>query len=116
MYYISDKLKIQAAQAIDENTGHRCNARKNKKQIAMKTFANNVLPTVALDGFREVSKEEFYDVVGAVDAVLTISNDYPYTITFKKRGGGIIGKSVDSYKGKSKYPIVTRYYISCNWR
>ena len=82
----------------------------------MKTFANNVLPTVALDGFREVSKEEFYDVVGAVDAVLTISNDYPYTITFKKRGGGIIGKSVDSYKGKSKYPIVTRYYISCNWR
>lgn len=80
------------------------------------TDANNVLPPVVLDGFREVTIDEFYDIVGPVDAILTTSDEYPYTTTFTKRGGGLIGKSVDSYEGEFKRPIVERYYISVNWR
>lgn len=70
---------------------------------------------VPLEGFRQVSKDEFYSIVGPVDAVLTTSGNYPYTTTFQVRRGRLIGKAVDSYEGKFKYPIVTRYYISCNW-
>ena len=80
------------------------------------TDANNVLPPVALEGFREVSKDEFYNIVGPLDATLSTLGNYPYTTEFKLRHGRLIGKSVDSYEGEYLWPVVTRYYISCNWR
>jgi len=79
-------------------------------------FAKPVLPPVALDGFREVSQDEFYKIVGPLDATLSTLGNYPYTTEFKLRHGRLIGKSVDSYEGEFLWPVVTRYYISCNWR
>ena len=79
------------------------------------TDANNVLPIVAMDGFREVSKDEFYNIIGPLDVTLSALGNYPYTTEFKLRHGRLIGKAVDSYKGEYFWPVVTRYYISCNW-
>ena len=75
-----------------------------------------VLPPVALDGFREVSKDEFYKIVGPLDAVVSAVPPFPYTSEFKIRNGKLIGKSVDSYGFEFGKHVVTRYYISCNWR
>lgn len=65
---------------------------------------------------KNVSKKEFYDKIGPLDACVSIENEYkyPYTSLFKTRGGQLIGKSVDSYTNsiKNKYPIITKYYLS----
>lgn len=76
--------------------------------------ANLGLPLVALDGFRQVTRDEFYNIVGKLDATLHVIGNYPYTTEFKLRHRQLIGKTVDS--DENIYPIVTRYYISCNWR
>lgn len=79
-------------------------------------FAKPVLSPVALEGFKEVTKDEFYKIVGPLDATLSTLGNYPYTTEFKLRYGRLIGKSVDSYEGEYLWPVITRYYISCNWR
>ena len=75
-----------------------------------------VLQPVALDGFRQVSKDEFYKIVGPLDAVVSAVPPFPYTSEFKIRYGKLIGKAVDSYGFEYGSYVVTRYYISCNWR
>lgn len=40
---------------------------------------------------KQVSKDGFYDVVGPLDVVLTLTEKYPYTTTFKLRGGEVVG-------------------------
>ena len=75
-----------------------------------------VLPPVYLDGFREVSRDEFYKIVGPLDAVVAAVGNFPYTSEFKIRYGKLIGKAVDSYGYEFGKYVVTRYYISCNWR
>jgi hypothetical protein len=77
---------------------------------------DRVLPPVALDGFREVSQDEFYQIVGPLDAVVSAVGQFPYTSEFKIRYGKLIGKAVDSYGFEYGKYVVTRYYISCNWR
>lgn len=73
-------------------------------------FANPALPTVALDGFREVSQDEFYKIVGTLDATLSTLGNYPYTTEFKLRHGRLIGKSVDSYEGEYLWPQDIAYF------
>lgn len=75
-----------------------------------------VFPPVALDGFREVSKDEFFKIVGPLDAVISVVPPFPYTSEFKIRYGKLIGKAVDSYGFEFGKYLVARYYISCNWR
>lgn len=76
----------------------------------------DVLPPVALDGFRQVSRDEFYKLVGPLDAIVSAVGNYPYTSECIMRNGKLIGKAVDSHGFEYGKHVVTRYYISCNWR
>jgi hypothetical protein len=69
-----------------------------------------------METLKEVTKEEFYNFIGPLDACISIENEYsyPYTSLWKLRGGNrLIGKTIDSYTDgiKNNYPIISRYYI-----
>lgn len=75
-----------------------------------------VLPPIVLDGFRQVSYDEYWETIGNLNAVVYTVGNFPYTSEWKLRNGNLIGKSVDSYGFEFGKYIVTRYYISCNWQ
>lgn len=75
-----------------------------------------VLPPVTLDGFRQVSKDEFFRILEPLDAVVSAVPPFPYTSVFTLRNRELIGKVVSSYGFEYGKYVVKRYYISCNWQ
>jgi len=69
-----------------------------------------------MENFREVSKEQFYKIIGVGDVVSTVKGKYPYTTEFKLRYGRLVGKTVDSYEGQYKWPVIRKYYISNDFK
>ena len=65
----------------------------------------------------QVSREKFYSIIGPIDAIIKISDYYPYTSTFTKRNGDVIGKVVDEYTNNIEkiYPIISRYFLNKNY-
>lgn len=58
--------------------------------------------------YREVSKDEFYAVVGPQDVHPDIVGDYPFTAIFKTRHRVEVGR-IDSY-GKCLLPILKQQH------
>lgn len=63
---------------------------------------------------KEVTKDEFYKVIGPLDVVLHTQSPYPYTTEYKIRYGSVVGKVVNSYTDgiQHRWPIVTKYYLT----
>jgi hypothetical protein len=64
--------------------------------------------------FKEVKKDEFYNTIGPLDVVLSITTDFPYTTEFKLRSGTVKGKCVNSWTDGvyQKRPIIEKYYLT----
>jgi len=115
MYPVFEKFTLlQQSETTTSGTTLINQKHGSPKKAKYKKVKFKVLSPVALDGFREVSKDEFYNIVGPLDVTLSTLGNYPYTTEFKLRHGRLVGKTVDSYAGEHSWPVVTRYYISCS--
>jgi len=60
----------------------------------------------------EVTKDDFFNIIGTLDVMLRTEGDYPYTTVFSLKHGEMIEKIVRKYGEKRKYPIISNYYIA----
>ncbi len=65
---------------------------------------------------KNVSKDEFYNIIGPQDACVRIENEYkwPYTTLFELRHARkLVGKIVITSPENTghKYPLTTNYYL-----
>lgn len=59
---------------------------------------------------REVSKDEFYRVMGPLNVTPSPTGAWPYTSLFKTPRGNVVGKSV-GYIPEGSALSATRYYL-----
>lgn len=65
------------------------------------------------EGFVEVSKNEFFEIIRPIDTISRIIGGFPYTHEYRpRRSNTVVGKTIDSYEGNYEYPITTRYYLN----
>lgn len=65
------------------------------------------------DNLKEVSKSEFYNYVGSLDAIIRIVGDYPYIAEYRMRNSRLLkGRSVDSIDIEGEELIITKFFIS----
>jgi hypothetical protein len=60
---------------------------------------------------KEVTKEQFYKVIGPLDVVSSVIGDFPYTTEYKFRNGGLKGKVVDRMGKDDEDHTVSTYYL-----
>jgi hypothetical protein len=57
------------------------------------------------DDWREVSRDEFFEVINKLDVHPTPIGRYPYTSLFKMRDGRVVAKIVDTLPERSAMPV-----------
>jgi hypothetical protein len=67
---------------------------------------------ISLDGLRYVPRRRFFKSIGGCNIYISTTEIYPYTRVFKTGDGKIVGKIVNTYVGKNRWPVVRRYYIA----
>lgn len=60
---------------------------------------------------KEVTKENFFKIIGPLDVVVDVQGKYPYTTLFKSRRGTEVGKIVGSYPPGKRYPVLETYFL-----
>jgi len=65
---------------------------------------------------KEVTKDEFYKVIGPHDVTLNTISPFPYTTEFKLLNGSLVCKVVSTFTDAEKklYPIITKHYLKEN--
>ena len=63
-----------------------------------------------MEGWREVTKEEFYSVIGPQNVHPRVEGKFPYTSTFVTQSGYERGKAID-YIQVGRAIIETRYLL-----
>ncbi len=61
---------------------------------------------------KQVSKDEFFKIVGPLDVTVSVLGNYPYTNEFKTRRHKLIGKAVDRYVNGNRGLITTDYFVN----
>lgn len=58
-----------------------------------------------MENLTKVSKEEFYNKIMPLDAIMKVVGKYPYTVEWRLRSGRFLGKSVgiNNRQAKSEY-------------
>lgn len=60
---------------------------------------------------KEVTQQEFYDVIGKKDVHPSVVGQYPYTSEFKTPMGTVVGKVVGSYKDGHMGITEKKYFL-----